>query len=144
MASDSFGSCLEHCLEHMRHVVTSLTKFLYFKGNLASLQCAIPPRCYDGPFFLFTQSAIYTKRLVARAHTPARASASWFPGGVNDLWARTWKTAKFKTVSLEVEPECLTIDPTPEGLLMIIYSSASHFPSRRVNPFGTAPLSVQN
>lgn len=37
IATDSFGSCLGHCLKHIEHDVTALTKSLYFKGNLASL-----------------------------------------------------------------------------------------------------------
>lgn len=37
MAPDSFGNCLECCLENIEHVFTTLIKSLCFKGNTTSL-----------------------------------------------------------------------------------------------------------
>lgn len=74
MDSESFGSCLEHHLEHIGHGVGPLTKSVYFKGNLASLAMCHPIQLLWWTFFLYTQSAIFTEVSVARAHTWARTS----------------------------------------------------------------------
>ena len=63
-------------LEHTRHAVIALAKSLYFVSNLASWAICHAPWALWWPLFLCTQYTVSTEGPVAKAGTPARASAS--------------------------------------------------------------------
>lgn len=69
MATDSFDSCLGHCLSYKGHVVSALTKSLYFKGSPACVAICHPTWAFRSPLFICAQSAVSTEGPVARAHT---------------------------------------------------------------------------
>ena len=81
---------------------------------------------------------------LAGVRTWARASAFWLVGHVCALWAGMWKTVRTASGFCRWTQVSFHISWSQKDLIMIIHLMASHCPSRRVNPFRTAQLSVQS
>lgn len=135
MATNSFDICLRLCLEHKWHVLTPLTKSFYFKGNLASMAIWHLTQAQWWPLILYTQSAVSTKASVIRAQAWPKTSV-FLSGGTSALWA-LWKTRQPQTFEGESNP-----DPTRDHS-WIIYASAFHYRSHRINFFKIAQQLVQ-
>lgn len=103
-----------------------------FQRKLASLAMCHPTWAPLWRLFLCTESAVSIVGSGARTHTQAGA-ASWLPGAVSTLEARIWKTVRTASGSCRWTQMCFYISSSHKDLLRIIYPSACHCPSHRVN-----------
>lgn len=117
MASDPFISYLGHCLEHTDHIITALTKLLYFKDSLATLAICLSSQPLKQFLFLCTQSAVSTERSCCQDWYLTESTSFLLCRECEHFISQDIEDSEDSFRFLHVNPNFLPQILTPQGLI---------------------------